>query len=94
MGKLKTQVESIDKNNEKVEEHMKNINSMKSEIVRMKQTARTFDKKTCDHCEKELQLPTIHFLCAHSYHEHCVDPEGIRRCTICASGKFETFKLT
>ena len=26
MGKLKTQVESIDKNNEKVEEHMKNIN--------------------------------------------------------------------
>jgi hypothetical protein len=33
---------------------MKNIDSMKGEINRMKQTARTFDKKTCDHCDKEL----------------------------------------
>ena len=66
-------MESIDKNNDKVEDHMKSINSMKREIVAMKQTARTFDKKTCDHCEKELQLPTVHFLCNHSYHEHCVD---------------------
>ena len=87
MGKLKTQVESIDKNNEKVEEHMKNINSMKAEIIRMKQTARTFDKKTCDYCDKELTLPTIHFLCSHSYHDHCVDNEGVRRCTQCAPGK-------
>jgi len=73
INKLKTQVESIEKNNDKVDEHMKSINSMKSEIGRMKSTARTFDKKICDHCEKELQLPTVHFLCSHSFHEHCVD---------------------
>ena len=29
MTKLKSQTDSIDKNNDKVQEHMKNINSMK-----------------------------------------------------------------
>lgn len=93
ISKLKTQVDSIEKNSDKVEEHLKSINSMKSEISRMKSTARTFDKKVCDHCEKELQLPTVHFLCSHSYHEHCVDSEGIRHCSICVHGKFNQRKL-
>jgi hypothetical protein len=49
----------------------------------MKTTARNFDVKNCAACGKELQLPTVHFMCGHSYHEFCVETEGIRRCTIC-----------
>lgn len=68
-------------------EDMNNIGNFKNEIAKMKRTARNFDQKTCEACKKELQLPTVHFMCTHTYHEFCVETEGIRRCSKC----FEKF---
>jgi hypothetical protein len=28
----------------------------------------------CEKCQKPLSLPTIHFMCGHSYHARCIPP--------------------
>lgn len=84
---LKNQQDSIKRANKKLNEDLNNINNFKTEINKMKRTARNFDQKTCAACGKELQLPTVHFMCTHTYHEFCVETEGIRRCTICFESK-------
>ena len=55
----------------------------------MKQTAIDFNnKKNCDFCKRELSLPTVHFMCKHTYCESCVDDvNGIRKCPNCRNRK-------
>ena len=84
---LKTQQDQIKRSSKKLNEDLNNISNFKSEIAKMKRTARNFDQKACAACGKELQLPTVHFMCTHTYHEFCVETEGIRRCTICVESK-------
>ena len=50
---------------------------MRSEIRELKTSAKTFQKQRCDHCNGQLDLPAIHFLCGHSesFHKSCVDNE-------------------
>ena len=69
---------------------MSKIKNCKSEIAKMKQTAIDFNnKKACDHCKRELSLPTVHFMCKHVYCESCVDDvNGIRKCPNCHERKF------
>lgn len=85
---LKTQQDQIKRSTKKLNEDQNNINNFKNEIAKMKRTARNFDQKVCAYCQKELSLPTVHFMCGHTYHEFCVETEGIRRCTICVESKF------
>ena len=82
---LKTQQKRIDKHNSRLNEEMTKIRNCKSEIAKMKQTAIDFNnKKTCDLCKRELNLPTVHFMCKHTYCESCVDDvNGIRKCPNC-----------
>jgi len=82
--RLETQSKVIEKNNKKVDENMTNINSMKKEIDELKTTAKNFAQKDCSSCNSALGLPTIHFMCGHTYHDYCLESEGIRRCTKCA----------
>ena len=43
----------------------------------------------CNSCGRGLALPTVHFMCKHTFCEPCVDDvNGIRRCPICSKGKF------
>lgn len=63
---------------------MSNINSMKKDIDELKTTAKNFAQKDCSSCNSALALPTIHFMCGCTYHDYCIESEGIRRCTKCA----------
>ena len=87
---LKTQQKRIDKHESRLKEEMTKIKNCKSEIAKMKQTAIDFNnKKSCDLCKRELSLPTVHFMCKHTYCESCVDDvNGIRKCPNCSSRKF------
>jgi len=70
---LKNQVGHINRLNDKLKKDLDDIATYKNEIVKMKSTARNFDQKTCALCTKELSLPTVHFMCNHTYHEFCVE---------------------
>jgi hypothetical protein len=87
---LKTQQKRIDKHNSRLNEEVTKIRNCKTEIAKMKQTAIDFNnKKTCDLCKRELSLPTVHFMCKHTYCESCVDDvNGIRKCPNCRDRKY------
>ena len=80
-------MKQINRSKEKLDKDMKDIKTFKNEIIKMKCTAVYFDQKKCAHCHKELTLPTVHFMCTHTYHELCLESEGIRRCPICVESK-------
>lgn len=88
---LRTQQKRIDKHETRKNEEMTKIRNCKNEIAKMKSTAIDFNnKKTCDlqGCNRELTLPTVHFMCKHTYCESCVDDvNGIRKCPNCNERK-------
>lgn len=43
----------------------------KAEYKKLKTTAKVFQSTRCSNCESQLTLPTVHFMCGHSYHDHC-----------------------
>jgi len=69
---------------------MEKIDSMKEEIRELKTGAKFFNSKECSLCEKKLFLPTIHFMCGHTYHDDCIDPEGVRKCVKCQYRKWDS----
>jgi hypothetical protein len=87
LERLKQQDEVIKKSKRKVDENMEHIQKMQNEIVEIKTQARLFSTKDCVQCAGKLELPTIHFMCGHSFHDTCVDSEGVRKCPKCSPGK-------
>lgn len=56
------------------------INKYKDDTENMKQTIEDLKKKPkgfqaikCSKCKQLLELPTVHFLCEHSFHQHCFE---------------------
>ena len=78
LDRLKAQDEVIKKSKKKVDENMEHIGKMQAEMVELKTSAKTFSQKECTLCKKKLSLPTIHFMCGHTFHDFCVDSEGQR----------------
>ncbi len=62
---------------------MEQIDKMQAEITEIRTQARLFSSKECAHCKDKLALPTIHFMCGHTFHDQCVESEGVRRCPKC-----------
>jgi hypothetical protein len=84
LERLKGQDEVIKKSKKKVDENMEEISKMQTEIVELRTSARLFSQKECTLCKKKLALPTIHFMCGHTYHDYCVESDaGRRRCVKC-----------
>jgi hypothetical protein len=81
---LKQQDEVIKKSKVTTDENMEHIQKMQNEIVEIKTQARLFSTKDCVQCGQKLELPTIHFMCGHSFHDLCVDSEGVRKCPKCS----------
>ncbi|GAB6019030.1 Vacuolar protein sorting-associated protein 11 [Chamberlinius hualienensis] len=58
---------------------------MRSQIDEIKTSARIFQVTKCSTCNHTLELPSVHFLCQHSYHQHCFDSysDGESECIVC-----------
>lgn len=68
---------------------MKKIKTMRLEIQELKTQAKNFNPKKCDNCQESLKLPSIHFMCGHTFHDLCIEQDqGRRCCSIC----FTNFK--
>ena len=93
LERLKAQDEVIKKSKKKVDENMETIGKMQTEIVELRTQAKTFSQKECTLCKKKLALPSIHFMCGHTYHDYCVESEGKRKCIKCQPGKHNLTNL-
>lgn len=68
-----------------VDQNMEKIKTMRTEIQDLKTKAKNFNQKKCPHCQEPLTLPTIHFMCGHTFHDPCIDADefGQRQCSVC-----------
>ncbi|KAI8601539.1 hypothetical protein EDD21DRAFT_105583 [Dissophora ornata] len=53
------------------------------EIEELKTSARVFQATKCSACGGSLDLPAVHFLCKHSYHQRCLSDAADRECPKC-----------
>jgi uncharacterized coiled-coil protein SlyX len=84
LSRLQVQDKLIRKNNKQVDENMEQISQMRQQIKDFKTQAKNFNPKKCDSCQNPLSLPTIHFMCGHTYHDQCIEADsGKRFCTQC-----------
>ncbi|KAF9978820.1 hypothetical protein BGZ73_000089 [Actinomortierella ambigua] len=74
---------------ERLEDH-KQIQSYRAEseakrreTEELKTSARVFQVTKCSACGATLDLPSVHFLCRHSYHQRCLPDGADRECPRC-----------
>lgn len=67
--------------------------SKKSELVDLESKPVVFQARRCSSCGRNLTLPTVHFMCKHSFHQECLNKPGLGLdgddkvdCTICKPG--------
>lgn len=44
-----------------------------SHLVSIAHSPKIFQKTKCSICNSALELPSVHFLCGHSFHQHCFE---------------------
>ncbi|CAJ0917859.1 15143_t:CDS:10 [Entrophospora sp. SA101] len=64
----------------------------RKEIEELKTVARIFQVTKCSACRGSLDLPAVHFLCRHSFHQRCL-PETDRECPQCAIQNREILEI-
>lgn len=68
-----------------IKQYQEETEKMRTQIEEIKTSARIFQVSKCSACNHTLELPSVHFLCQHSYHQHCfesyVDSES--ECIVC-----------
>lgn len=55
---------------------------MRSELEQLKTTAKIFQVATCTYCSSQLDLPSVHFMCGHSFHQRCLT--DVDDCSACS----------
>ncbi|PAV91149.1 hypothetical protein WR25_10964 [Diploscapter pachys] len=68
-----------------IEENEKKIQEMERQTESLQFNAQVLQVSKCSACDTTLQLPSVHFLCRHSYHVHCFESytENIDKCPAC-----------
>lgn len=56
---------------------------MRQEILKLQTQAKVFSDTSCSACSAKLDLPAMHFLCGHSFHQECVIDNELE-CPLCA----------
>uniref|UniRef100_A0A6A7FRX4 Vacuolar protein sorting-associated protein 11 homolog n=2 Tax=Hirondellea gigas TaxID=1518452 RepID=A0A6A7FRX4_9CRUS len=54
-----------------VDDYVKQSESIRGQIDAIQSSGVVFTDSKCDVCKKELEFPTVHFFCKHSFHQHC-----------------------
>lgn len=82
INQFKTQQESISEDEKRIKETQTDTEKLRKELISMKTSAKVFQATTCSHCRGNLELPAIHFMCGHSYHQNCLLDNG-EECPLC-----------
>lgn len=56
---------------------------MREELQELRTEARIFQLSKCTACTSALDLPAVHFLCMHSFHQRCLG-DNEKECPVCA----------
>lgn len=69
MDVLKSEDDVITREQELAAKYKSEIENMKAQIKMIENEPVTFQSSRCVGCSRPLELPSVHFLCQHSYHK-------------------------
>ncbi|CAL4072132.1 unnamed protein product, partial [Meganyctiphanes norvegica] len=69
----------------RTEQYTKETKEKRDTINNIRTSATQFTATKCNICNNELELPSVHFLCHHSFHQHCFESysESDMDCPVC-----------
>ncbi|XP_028966352.1 vacuolar protein sorting-associated protein 11 homolog [Galendromus occidentalis] len=56
-----------------IKQYKKETEALRTQMDEVKHKARVFQESKCSGCKIELELPSVHFLCGHSFHVNCFE---------------------
>ncbi|CAN4097985.1 unnamed protein product [Withania somnifera] len=81
--KLEHESQLIEEDRKAMEKYQEESSTMRKEIQDLRTNARIFQLSKCTACTFTLDLPAVHFMCMHSFHQHCLG-DNEKECPACA----------
>lgn len=81
--KLEQESEMIEEDRHSIDKYQEETLAMRKEIEDLRTNARIFQLSKCTACTFTLDLPAVHFMCMHSFHQRCLG-DNEKECPECA----------
>ncbi|KAL2464962.1 Vacuolar protein-sorting-associated protein [Abeliophyllum distichum] len=81
--KLEQESKLIEEDRRAIEKYQEETSTMRKEIQDLRTNARIFQLSKCTACTFTLDLPAVHFMCMHSFHQRCLG-DNEKECPECA----------
>ncbi|CAN6444038.1 unnamed protein product [Victoria cruziana] len=81
--KLEAESKLIEDDRKTIDKFQEETSAMRKEIQDLRTNARIFQLSKCTACTFTLDLPAVHFLCMHSFHQRCLG-DNEKECPACA----------
>ncbi|XP_077990077.1 vacuolar protein sorting-associated protein 11 homolog [Glandiceps talaboti] len=83
--RLQQENDQISEDDRLIRQYKEETEKMRNQIEELKSSAKIFQVSKCSVCNHPLELPSVHFLCQHSYHQHCFEgyAENESECPAC-----------
>ncbi|XP_004241840.1 vacuolar protein-sorting-associated protein 11 homolog [Solanum lycopersicum] len=81
--KLEHESQLIEEDRRAMEKYQEESSIMRKEIQDLRTNARIFQLSKCTTCTFTLDLPAVHFMCMHSFHQRCLG-DNEKECPECA----------
>ncbi|XP_021274315.1 vacuolar protein-sorting-associated protein 11 homolog [Herrania umbratica] len=81
--KLEQESKLIEEDRRAIEKYQEDTLTMRKEIEDLRTNARIFQLSKCTACTFTLDLPAVHFMCMHSFHQRCLG-DNEKECPECA----------
>lgn len=81
--KLEQESKLIEEDRRAIEKYQEATLTMRKEIQDLRTNARIFQLSKCTACTFTLDLPAVHFMCIHSFHQRCLG-DNEKECPVCA----------
>ena len=63
---------TLDEDRKAISKYQLESQRMQEEVDRMRSQATTFKSAKCTACQQQLDLPSVHFFCGHSFRQRCL----------------------
>ncbi|KAL5540227.1 hypothetical protein UlMin_044467 [Ulmus minor] len=81
--KLEQESKLIEEDRRAIDKYQEDTSAMRKEIQDLQTNARIFQLSKCTACTFTLDLPAVHFMCMHSFHQRCLG-DNEKECPECA----------
>ncbi|XP_062107206.1 vacuolar protein-sorting-associated protein 11 homolog [Humulus lupulus] len=81
--KLEQESKLIEEDRRAIDKYQEDTTTMRKEIQDLRTNARIFQLSKCTACTFTLDLPAVHFMCMHSFHQRCLG-DNEKECPECA----------